>query len=204
VRNFRTATAVVAALALAACQTANTANAPAQQSAWAIDQTAQKCMQALIGGALLGGILGAATGGGRNAARGAMIGAAAGGAMCVVIAALDSQDRERIRNAQLEAARTEKEQLLSYQGQDGLERKISVKPARKVIVKKDEAGKRVVVGEATKKDDLVQVASKGQEICIEVLTSAAIETKGVTDVPTQTVCHEPDGTLVPAVVASAT
>ena len=194
---------IVSAAALAACQTVAVSDGSPAKTSWAIDAVGQKCMASVIGGAIVGGLIGAIAGGGDRVAQGAIAGGAAGVGLCAVIMALDAQDRSRIREAQLKAAETNQAQTLSYKGDDGLQRNISVRPSRKVVVAKADSGPRKIVGPASKADDPVLLASQGRAICTELLTSAAVETKGSTDVPAQYVCKDEDGTLAPVVVASA-
>lgn len=194
---------VLLGLIAAGCQTAATSGGSTVSSAWAIDTVRQKCVASVVGGAIVGGIIGAVTGGGRGAAGGAVIGSVAGVGLCGVIMALDAQDRDRIRQAQLLAAETGEPQVLAYQGGDGLQRNITVRPGRKVMVKKEESGRRTIVDEAAPVTDAAVVSDEGRETCTEVLTSAAIETKGTTDVPVQTICRGTDGTYTPTVLASA-
>jgi outer membrane lipoprotein SlyB len=183
-----------------ACQTTETASSDAP-GRWVIDSVAQKCVASVVGGAIIGGVVGAMVGGSRGAAGGAAIGGVAGVGACAVIMALNAQDRARIKEAQLRAAQTNEQQVLEYQGEDGLRRSILVRPERAVVVARPESGPPRIVGEATDAEDAAALAPDRQ-ICTVVFTSASVETKGATDVPAQTICRDADGKLAPTLVAA--
>ena len=122
---WQAGTIVVACSILAGCATQTGSGG---QAVWQIDAVAQKCIGAMVVGVGVGALLGAVAGGNRGAAIGAGSGLVAGGAVCAVIAELDAQDRERIRAAQLEAAKTGRSQDMVYSGSDGLQRQIRVTP----------------------------------------------------------------------------
>ena len=132
-------------------------------------------MASLIGGVVLGTVIGAAAGGNRGAAIGAGAGALAGGAACAVIAALDAQDKARIRQAQIEAASSSQPRYLSYNGSDGKSRTITVRP------------KPVPSG--------TQTAGR---ICRQTDGEASIQGTGQAELPPQLVCRTPGGDWLPA------
>jgi hypothetical protein len=156
------------ALSAAGCQTAGGGGRSA------LDDAVGRCVASTLGMALVGGIIGAAAGGGgRNVAIGAGAGAAVGGLACAVMTALDAQDKERIRQAQIQAAQTGETRYLSYQGSDGRARRVVVKP------------------QAT------ETASAGR-ICRRADTTAAIGDAGSTELPAQLICRTPGGDWLPA------
>jgi hypothetical protein len=124
-----------------------------------------------------------------------------GGAACAIITALDAQDRERIRNAQLEAVRTGRNQDLAYAGSDGLQRQITVAP-RPVPAYARPAGPPPSAGAKPAPTSTIApspspVAAGGGPICRTVDTSAAIASKGTAEIPPQTFCRTPDGDWEP-------
>jgi outer membrane lipoprotein SlyB len=196
---WRHSTIILLALFAASCAS-TTAQQVSQGSSgpatWEIDNVVSKCLVSVAGGALVGGLLGAAIGG-RNSSvgTGALVGAAAGGALCAVISALDEQDRARIRAAQLEAARTGKPQVMSYQGQDGLERQVAVR----VTDISAAAKPRSTASKQQPAQSEAQVAAaSGQRICRTLNTSVTVQSKGQADVPSQLVCRTPEGDYEPA------
>lgn len=120
------ATLLVAGL-LGGCVSSRPAG-PGAVSADPVAEAIGRCAAATIGGAVVGTLIGAAAGGGRAAGTGALIGGAVGGVGCAVLTALDTQDKERIRNAQIAAAATNQPRYLNYQGSDGRARQITVRP----------------------------------------------------------------------------
>lgn len=177
--------ALVPALAMAGCTTTSGGIG----GGWQIDSVASRCVASIVGGALVGGLLGAARGGGRNIGAGAAIGAGAGGALCAVMAALDQQDRERIKQAQLAAARTGMIQNVAYTGHDGLQRRVTVKPSA--------AMPRTTLVSATTLPAASAPSTSGP-ICRSVETSASVASKGSADVPAQIVCRNESGEWGPA------
>lgn len=179
--------ALIPALAMAGCTTTS----GGLSGGWQIDSVASRCVASIVGGAIVGGLLGAARGGGRNIGAGAAIGAGAGGALCVVMAALDQQDKERIKQAQLAAARTGSAQNLSYTGMDGLQRQVTVRPSAATT----RQGTTLVSATT-----LPAAASPGagQQICRSVETSATVASKGSAEVPAQIVCRNANGEWGPA------
>ena len=162
-------TAGALALSAAGCQTGAGGGGRT-----ALDDAVGRCAASTIGLAIVGGIIGAAAGGGgRNVALGAGAGAAVGGLACAVMTALDAQDKERIRQAQIQAASTGETRYLSYQGSDGRARRVVVKP------------------------QAVETASAGR-LCRRADTSAAIGDAGAADLPAQLVCRTPNGDWLPA------
>lgn len=154
------------ALGVASCQTAG--------GGYALDDAAARCVASTVGGAIFGAVIGAAAGGGgRNAAIGAGAGAAVGGIACAVLTALDAQDRERIRQAQIQAARTGETRYLSYNGSDGRSRNVVVTPRP------------------------VETAQAGR-ICRRTDTIATVGQAGSSDLPAQLVCRTPSGDWLPA------
>lgn len=197
---------VVAGMALAGCQTTaiGTASGGSSGERWAIDSVASKCAQSVIGGAIVGALIGAATGGGDRISQGALVGGAAGAGLCAVIIALDAQDRARIREAQLAAAKTNQPQNLSYKGDDGLQRDIAVRPTRTIAATPAQSGKVTMVGSIGSAITPDALAEKGQVLCRELHTEASVQTKGSATVPPQVVCRQPDGTYTPKTVVAAT
>ena len=94
----------------------------------AADDAAGRCVASAVGGLVIGTLIGAAAGGSRGAAIGAAAGGLTGGIGCAVLTALDAQDKERIRNAQIAAAATNQPRYLSYVGSDDRQRQITVRP----------------------------------------------------------------------------
>lgn len=131
-----------------------------------------RCAAATIGGAVVGTLIGAAAGGGRGAGTGALIGGAVGGVGCAVLTALDAQDKERIRNAQIAAAATNQPRYLNYQGSDGRPRQITVRP------------------------QAAQTAETGR-LCRVLDTSASIG-GGSAELPPAKVCRTERGEWLPA------
>lgn len=166
-------TAVCVALLAGGCVGARP-NATAAAGA-PVDDAVAKCAAATIGGAVIGTLIGAAAGGNRGAGAGALIGGAVGGVGCAVLTALDRQDKERIRSAQIAAAATNQPRYLAYQGADGRRREITIRPQKAEP----------------------QVAEGGR-ICRPVDTSATIVGAGSADLPTALVCRTPRGDWVPA------
>lgn len=160
-------------------------------SNWQIDAVAQKCIGAVVIGTGVGALIGAAAGGGRGMAIGAGAGLAAGGITCAVIAALDAQDRERIRLAQLAAVASGKDQDLAYAGTDGAQRQIKVRPRPSPAVAQQTKPRRNSSTTPT------QVSVPEGPICRIVDTSAAIAGKGTTEVPPQKFCRNPNGDWEP-------
>lgn len=148
---------------------------PAGSAAVSADPVAEaigRCAAATIGGAVVGTLIGAAAGGNRGAGAGALIGGAVGGVGCAVLTALDAQDKERIRNAQIAAAATNQPRYLTYQGSDGRARQITVRP------------------QAT------QTAETGR-LCRVLDTSATIG-GGSAELPPAKVCRTDKGEWLPA------
>ncbi|MEP2741724.1 hypothetical protein [Bauldia litoralis] len=200
----RTLVVLVAAVGLAGCQTTGTATnaSGGANGRWAIDSVAAKCTQSVIGGAIVGALIGAAFGGKSGIGQGALVGGAAGVGLCAVIVALNAQDRARIRDAQLAAARTNQPQVLSYQGDDGLRRDIAVRPARTVAATRSQSGTVTVVGDISAATDAAELAGKGQLLCRELHTEATVATKGSATVPPQMICRQPDGTYAPQTIVA--
>lgn len=149
---------------------------PAGPGAIAADPVAEaigRCAAATLGGAVVGTLIGAAAGGNRGAGAGALIGGAVGGVGCAVITALDAQDKERIRNAQIAAAATNQPRYLTYQGGDGRTRQITVRPQA-----------------------AAPTAETGR-LCRVLDTSATID-GGAADLPPAKVCRTDKGEWLPA------
>ncbi|KQP51455.1 hypothetical protein ASG40_17080 [Methylobacterium sp. Leaf399] len=142
-----------------------------------LDDAIGRCVASTLIGAGIGALVGAATGGGRRAGVGAAVGAGVGGLACAVLTALDAQDKERIRNAQIAAAATNTPQYLAYQGADGRQRQITVRPQAAPAVAAEAAGNR---------------------ICRAADTSASIDGTGTTALPQQLVCRTASGDWLPA------
>lgn len=181
---------VLAGAAAAAFMTG--VSAPAHANDWQIDSVASQCAASVVVGTIVGGLIGAAAGHGRGGAvaAGAIGGGAAGGLLCAVVASLDAQDRERIRRAQLDAAKSGKPRALVYQGSDGLQRRVTVNP-----VGPPPPARKSTPGRALSSAE--QAAARGQKICRKVETSVSVETKGQAEVPAQTVCRNAAGDWEP-------
>ncbi|MCX7310049.1 MAG: hypothetical protein NTZ72_19745 [Afipia sp.] len=190
-------------------------NQTATNTNWQIDSVASKCVMSIAGGAVLGAIIGAAAGGGgRSLGTGAAVGAAAGGVLCAVMAALDENDRARIKAAQLEAARTGKSQVLQYSGSDGLNRNVSIRvvddgnnslpepvsraPSWGSPKPTSTAKPKPPTANSVPASEAQVAAASGQRICRTLNTSVDIQSKGQADVPPQTVCRTPEGDWAPA------
>jgi hypothetical protein len=179
---------IVIGVGLVGCTTQ--AGRDGQSRGWQIDAVTQKCVGAVVVGTGIGAVIGALAGGGRGAAIGAGAGLLAGGVTCAVIASLDAQDRENIKRAQLEAARTGHAQDLSYSGSDGLPRRIRATP-------------RPTTQAAAPSRPNVQPASQTSTplpagpICRLVDTSASVATKGNAEIPPQKFCRTPNGDYEP-------
>ena len=171
---------------------------------WQIDSLAARCAMSVVSGAIVGGLIGAAVGGNRGVGTGLAIGAGAGGVACAVMAVLDEQDKARIKEAQLAAARTGVTQELSYAGKDGLQRTILVKPRP---VEKKPTPRTLVHGKAladAAPSQAQTAAGRGERVCRTVDTSAAVVGKGEASVPAQVICRNENGDWAPATaVASA-
>ncbi len=133
-----------------------------------LDAAIARCVATVAGGAVLGAVIGAATGGGRRVAEGVVMGAAVGGAACIVLSALDEQDKQRIRAAQIAAASSNKPRYLVYSGTDGRRREITIRPKVAAVP-----------------------APRGDRLCRPVDTSATIQGSGTAELPTQIVCRTP-------------
>lgn len=182
---------VTAALALGACQT--TSGGAGGGGEWQIDAVAQRCIASVIGGAFIGALAGAASGGGRAIGTGAAIGAGAGGALCAVMAALDAQDRARIREAQLQAATTGSIQSQTYVGADGRQRRILVRPQpvdASIVTPTTLPNGSPSASKAA--------AEKGERVCRRLDTTTDVATVGSVDIPVQIVCRSPTGEWQPA------
>lgn len=140
----------------------------------AADDAAGRCVASAVGGAILGTLIGAAAGGSRGAAIGAAAGGVTGGLGCAVLTALDAQDKERIRNAEIAAAATNRPRYLSYVGTDGRQREITVRP----------------------QPAPVRTAETGERICRATDTTATIAGAGSADLPQKLVCRTPSGAWV--------
>lgn len=135
-----------------------------------------RCIASTLVGAGIGALIGAAAGGGQRTGVGAAVGAGVGGLACAVLTALDAQDKERIRNAQIAAAATNRPQYLAYQGSDGRQREITVRPTAPVT----------------------EPAPVANRICRATDTSATIAGTGSTELPQQLVCRTGNGDWLPA------
>ena len=90
----------------------------------ALDRSINQCVGSLVVGTVLGALIGAASRRG-NAGKGAMYGAGAGAVMCAVFVAMnDAQDKERVRQSQMNAALSGQTQTYNYVGDDGRARSI--------------------------------------------------------------------------------
>ena len=180
---------------------------PATTSGWAVDSVASKCVATVVGGAVVGALIGAVAGGGNRVVQGAALGTVAGAGLCVVIMALDAEDRARIKSGQLLAAQTNEQQILSYSGKDGLQRDITVRPTRTVVVTRtpNRPGSVTIVGDisSAETDDQATLA-EGQMLCRELQTDASVATKGTAAVPPQIVCRQPDGSYAPQTLVAST
>jgi len=188
---------VVACSILSGCATQTGSGG---QAVWQIDAVAQKCIGAMVVGVGVGALLGAAAGGNRGAAIGAGSGLVAGGAVCAVIAELDAQDRERIRAAQLEAARTGRNQDMVYSGSDGLQRQIRVAPRvqpQPPQAQVQPARPRAASTPSTQVSTVAPPPMTDGPICRIVDTSAAIASKGTAEIPPQRFCRTPNGDWEP-------
>jgi hypothetical protein len=181
------------ALVLVSCASSNTGPN---------DSVASRCVVSVLGTSVLGGLIGGADAGKGGAVAGAAIGAVAGGAFCAVIASLDAQDSARIRAAQLEAASTGQPQVLSYQGDDGLARYVSVRPSdlSPVSPTRDAQPSESLSSSvpSTTETSAQIAAANGQRICRPVDTDVSIQSKGQASLPTQLICREPNGDWEPA------
>jgi hypothetical protein len=192
------------AATLAVTSGCQTAGGPMGGSgAWQIDSAASRCLASVVGGVLIGAAVGALTGR-DNIAAGAAIGGIAGTTACAVITALDAQDRERIRQAQLAAAQSNTPQVMSYVGEDGLHRQITAAPIQTLLVSREpEHGHVTVESELPPAEADTITLGPNQEICRAVQTSASIGTRGTAAVPTQVICHRPDGTFTPETIVAS-
>lgn len=132
------------------------------------DRKAMVCATAVVLGAGLGAALS------RNKGKGAAIGAGAGAGACLVFAALDPYDKERIRSAQVKALSEEKAQTDSWQGQDGNSRALNVSTP-----------------------EPVQVASHQGQICRRVSNEVQIQGRGSQHTE-DIYCRTPEGDWFPA------
>lgn len=161
---------------LTGCTSSRGGSATSGGSGGSIDEAVSRCIASTLVGAGIGALLGAATGGGRRAGVGAAIGAGVGGLACTVLTALDAQDKQRIRNAQIAAAATNQPQYLAYQGADGARRAITVRPQPAPAA----------------------IAGAPNRICRATDTQASINGTGSADLPQQLVCRTPGGDWLPA------
>lgn len=195
---------VATAFVLSACSTTSSGIAN-----WSIDSAASRCAAAIVGGAILGALSGAASGGGKRVGQGAAIGAVAGGGVCIVILAMDSRDKRRLKQAQIAAAMTGKTQYLAYSGNDGLSRKITVRPgaAKKLPAKrksKVNSGPAVIKQDTSKTSAEIEkkaqstIAKADNRICRTIQSSVNIQTKGSVNVPSQKICRDENGSWGPA------
>lgn len=168
---------------------------------WQVDSIASRCVMSIIGGAIVGGIVGAAAGRGQTGSTGAgaAVGAAAGGVLCAVMASLDAQDRERIRAAQLDAARTGEPKALAYAGSDGLNRSIYVRPSEpiKALSVSSTGNAERSTGVKSGQTAAEAAAASGERICRRIETSVEVQSKGQASVPTQMICRSPTGDWEP-------
>lgn len=165
---------------------------------WQIDSVAQKCVASVLGGAVLGGVIGAVSGGGgRNVGTGVLIGAASGGALCAVMAALDAQDRDRIRTAQLAAAQTGRPQELAYRGNDGLDRRVTVRPTEMSAKRSSPVDRPSSERSAVPSSQAEISAASGARVCRRLDTTVSVQSKGEAAVPAQLVCRTPGGDWEP-------
>lgn len=160
---------------LSGCTSSRQAGSAAVGAVDPVGDAIGRCAAATIGGAVVGTLIGAAAGGGRAAGAGALIGGAVGGVGCAVLTALDAQDKERIRNAQIAAAASNQPRYLSYTGNDGKARAITVRPQAAAP----------------------QTAQAGR-VCRALDTTASIGGSGATDLPTALVCRTDKGEWLPA------
>ncbi|MCJ2045498.1 hypothetical protein MKK58_13295 [Methylobacterium sp. J-078] len=162
---------------LAGCTSTRGGGAASAGPGGSIDEAVSRCIASTLVGAGVGALLGAAVGGGRRAGVGAAIGAGVGGLACTVLTALDAQDKQRIRNAQIAAAATNRPQYLAYQGADGAQRAITVRP--------QPAPAQAATGIPDR-------------ICRATDTQATINGTGSAELPQQLVCRTPGGDWLPA------
>lgn len=160
---------------LSGCMSSRPAGSTAVAVADPVADAIGRCAAATIGGAVVGTLIGAAAGGGRAAGAGALIGGAVGGVGCAVLTALDAQDKERIRNAQIAAAAANQPRYLTYTGNDGKARQITIRP-QAVAPQTAQAGR----------------------VCRALDTSASIGGAGSADLPTAIVCRTDKGEWLPA------
>ena len=181
---------------LVATSCTNTGSQFGGRGTWEIDSVVSRCIASVAGGAFLGGLVGAVAGrgNGRTMGAGAFIGAAAGGVLCAVISSLDAQDRERIRQAQLESARSGQPRVLSYHGGDGLERTVSIQP-RDLTPPTAPAEVRAPTNSSPSSAEIG--AASGERVCRRLDTNVTVQSKGQVEIPAQLLCRTPGGDWEP-------
>lgn len=199
----RSGAVVVTMLAFASGSCTTAAGPGGTSGTWRIDSLASRCVGAVLLSGIGGGLIAAATGGqSKDIALGVGAGAAVGGALCAVMAALDAQDKQRIREAQLQAARSGEPVHLAYAGNDGRLRTISVNPGPVVVEsgnasategsrKPDEANAtetKAAVAEPVSSTSDVEGEPKAR-FCRTQATSVAVQGAGTTQVA-QELCRD--------------
>lgn len=173
---------------------------------WKIDNVVSRCLLSVTGGALVGAIVGAAAGGGsQRVGTGAAIGAGAGGVLCALMVSLDAQDKQRVRKAQIDAARTGSVQSSTYVGTDGRVRTIHVvpRPASPAAStppapqKSPGTAEKPAVASQPQPSGAEVAAEAGERICRSVPASITIEGSGTGQVD-QIVCRTAEGDWLPA------
>jgi surface antigen len=160
-------------------------------SGWELDRVSQSCLGTMVMGTIAGAAVGALTNGGKGAIVGGVSGMAVGGLACSVIVALDQEDKNRIRAAELDAARSGRPVDLNYTGADGTPRNIHVAPKPETRFAIDSTATNSIPANTGSEN------SRASRICRPLDSTITISTAGTTSLPTQLVCRTPDGDWVP-------
>lgn len=150
----------------------------------ALDRSIHQCIGSVIIGTALGALIGAAS---HRVGQGAAIGAGAGGVACAVFMAMNNaQDKQRIRQSELAAASSGRNQSVSYAGSDGQQRTVSTSVQPAAVPASAAANGNTVVGPCRRTQTQISVAGQG---------SASL--------PPELVCRTTQGDWVPLPSTSA-
>lgn len=152
------------ALTIACALTAACATTGANGQMSSLDRSINQCVGSLVVATALGALIGAAS---HRAGQGAAYGAGAGGLMCAVFMAMnDAQDKERVRQNEMSAASSGRNQTVSYAGSDGQQRVVTttVQPAlipASAIASSSNATNPAVVGPCRRAQTQITVSGQG-------------------------------------------
>lgn len=180
---FFRATAVATSVLLVTSGCATTGNDGSGAPRTALDRSINQCIGTVVGGALLGALLGGVARPRGGAATGAAIGAGAGAVACAVIIAMNNQqDRERIRQSQINALNANASDTSQYVGSDGQSRTVrtTIQPAAMPTVMAGASGPAIVGP------------------CRRAQTQITVQGKGTANLDAEVVCRTAAGDWVPA------